>query len=210
MFLLAQAETSFADAVGIEFLGGAFTGFFAVLAAGVAAHVWNIDQQRRELELTAAEAFFDQYGEFFAVWKLWNYHLARTKGDPHEDTRATLLERATNAETRVEAIFFKLTTERDLSHTNIEDLGTFRQCFQELRQSIRDDIPLPWSSSDHPQYSEFKRLAPKVATLIQRGNGTVDVVSISRADNWRTITSNKFEDFWIDRSRQDGKALKPN
>ena len=33
---------------------------------------WNVRQKRRELQLSATHQFYAAYGEFFAVWKLWN------------------------------------------------------------------------------------------------------------------------------------------
>ena len=36
------------------------------------AFQWNIRQKRRELQLTSLQQFYIAYGEFFAVWKLWN------------------------------------------------------------------------------------------------------------------------------------------
>ena len=35
-----------------------------------------------------------------------------------------------------------------------------------LREAIRDNKALEWDSSDHPNYLEFKRLAPQVAAII--------------------------------------------
>ena len=36
---------------------------------------WNLRQKQRELDLTTAHDFHMLYGEFFAIWKLWNYSL---------------------------------------------------------------------------------------------------------------------------------------
>jgi hypothetical protein len=33
---------------------------------------WNIRQKQRELQMAALQQFYSAYGEFFAVWKVWN------------------------------------------------------------------------------------------------------------------------------------------
>ncbi len=42
---------------------------------------WTLRQKRRELELSAAHELYRLYGEFFAVWKLWNYACSGVTGD---------------------------------------------------------------------------------------------------------------------------------
>jgi hypothetical protein len=56
-----------------------------------------------------------------------------------ENTRWELLKRAITAESKIEAIFVKVSTERNLSEDNLKQLGLFRQCYQQLRQNIRDN-----------------------------------------------------------------------
>ena len=45
---------------------------FTWLIGNRLALTWAIRQKRKELELATAERFYQQYGEFFAIWKLWN------------------------------------------------------------------------------------------------------------------------------------------
>jgi len=48
---------------------------------------------------------------------------------------------------------------------DVETLGRFRHRYQQLRQSIRDNVPLPWDHSEYSDYVEFKTLAPQVAAI---------------------------------------------
>jgi len=88
---------------------------------------WAIVQKRRELELSALHDFYRLYGEFFAVWKLWSYcrRSAALALEHPEETRWSLLERASASEGSLEAIFVKLASERKLSVYDIETLGRF-------------------------------------------------------------------------------------
>ena len=67
---------------------------------------WNIRQKRREAQLSTTQQFYSAYGEFFAVWKLWN----RLGGDDsaREDRRWELHKRAAAAEAAVEGTLVKL------------------------------------------------------------------------------------------------------
>ncbi len=46
--------------------------------------MWAIRQKRRELQLSAASQFYQLYGEFFAVWKLWS--AIKDKAVPTDDS----------------------------------------------------------------------------------------------------------------------------
>src|SRR5690242_5311260 len=72
---------------------------------------WNLRQKRRESDLATAQDLQRVYGDFFAVWKVWN-EVARA-GDAA--ARAGLLRRAAEAEGLLERVLVKLTTERRLS-----------------------------------------------------------------------------------------------
>jgi len=37
--------------------------------------LWSREQKENEEDLVAARAFHQLYGDFFALWKLWNYSL---------------------------------------------------------------------------------------------------------------------------------------
>lgn len=116
---------------------------------------WAIRQKRRELELSAVNEFYRLYGEFFAVWKLWSYYLGFAWADDNlrfpDVTRWELLQRASAAEGALESLFVKLSSERKLFDEDIEVLGRFRQAYQTLRESIRDNENLGWYSQNHPE-----------------------------------------------------------
>ena len=154
---------------------------------------WNLRQKRRELDLAAVRNFHALYGEFFASWKLWNY-LIRDVGAEHLNggTRWDILKRACEAEGRLEALLVGLSCDRSLSDPEVKVLGRFRQLYQCLRQAIRDNHPLRWDSSDHPDYVAFKELAPEIALLIVGVDGTGRQAD-DAARTVRRITSNQWE-----------------
>ncbi len=128
------------------------------------AYQWNVRQKRRELQLTALQRFYIADGEFFAVWKLWN-RLDR-EAQTFDDRRWELWKRAAAAESSVEGTLVKLSLEIDLNETDVRNLGRFRQGFQQLRDSIRKDVLLPWHYGDCPEYKTFKTLSVVVAALL--------------------------------------------
>jgi hypothetical protein len=54
--------------------------------------LWNLRQKYKEYDLETAREFHTLYGEFFAIWKLWDYYLkdATMKA---EGSRWSLLDR---------------------------------------------------------------------------------------------------------------------
>ena len=155
---------------------------------------WNVRQKRRELQLTASQQFYAAYGEFFAVWKLWNYL------DPaqpsFEDHRWELHKRAATAEAIVEGTFVKLSSELDLEEPDIKTLACFRQGFQHLREAIRAGRRIDWHSSDHPEYRSFKALAVRVAGLLSKQWPDVAPVPEQAAKQLLDITSNRWSSQW--------------
>ena len=57
---------------------------------------WNVRQKSREFQLSASHQFYVAYGEFFAVWKLWN-RLDRAAAE-FQDRRWELHKREAAAE----------------------------------------------------------------------------------------------------------------
>jgi hypothetical protein len=128
---------------------------------------WSLRQKRKELDLSAADTFSGLYGEFFGIWKLWNYYLRGAAIESSQDAgKWDLLNRAARAEGQMEAMMVKLASQRSLTSDQIMTLGRFRQSYQHLRQAIASDEAIGWGSSEHPEYVEFKTLAAKVATII--------------------------------------------
>jgi hypothetical protein len=155
---------------------------------------WNLRQKQREYDMAAAREFQRLYGEFFAVWKLWNYHLKSPAGAG--DPRSELLSRACTAEGSVESLFVRLASSRALTEEQARTLGRFRQGYQLLRQAIRDNRPLAWRSSAHPEYVAFKTLATEVALIIASELPLSGAVVKARAASLLRITSNEWEQTW--------------
>lgn len=156
---------------------------------------WNVRQKRREIQLAASQQFYAAYGEFFAVWKLWN-RLDRDAASADE-RQWELHRRAAAAEAIVEGTLVKLSSELVLDEGQIGSLGRFRQAFQQLRQSIRKDQILPWKNSECPEYRAFKSHAIEVSTLLG-GKWSTHPVPVDRAiHQLLSVTSNRWEDDWV-------------
>jgi hypothetical protein len=185
-----------------ELIKAAITGFNGILLLALTwlvgqrlAYQWNVRQKRRELQLTALQQFYLAYGDFFAVWKLWN-RLDRNV-PTFDDRRWELWNRAATAESTVEGTLVKLSLEINLEEVDVSNLGRFRQAFQQLRESIRDNVLLPWPFGDCPEYKTFKALSIVVAALLN-GEWSSSPISRKRAqEQLETITSNRWEDDWI-------------
>ena len=155
---------------------------------------WAIRQKKREFLLAATNQFHAAYGEFFITWKLWN---RLDRNDPsYAERRWQLLQQAAHAEASAESILLKVVTEIRISDDVVQDLGRFRQAFQSLRQAIRDNKPLDWPSSEHPQYVAFKKLSCRVAHLLETGQDTKAPDWNVAADNHLKATSNSWEGKW--------------
>jgi hypothetical protein len=186
-----------------DLLVAAATGVLAAVVGSWLALYWNTRQKQREMDLSTAESFHRLYGEFFAVWKLWNY-LIRDVGERELPgaSRWELLKRATDAEAGVEAILGTLASQRSLEPAVVADLGKFRQAFQSLRETIRDGKPLEWNESSDARYRSFKELATSVAALIHSGRRARSASARKRAATWLEITSNRWEDKWLNHAIQ--------
>jgi len=144
---------------------------------------WNLIQKQRETDIANVQDFYSLYGEFKEVSKVWRV-IKRNK-DPSlgiaRDSRWSLLTRACAVESKNEAIVVKLATERDLKEDALRDLGLFRQALQKLRESIRDDIEVPFSSRG-PEYVFFNDLAAKVGSIVSSSHviTTSDPISASK------------------------------
>jgi hypothetical protein len=159
---------------------------------------WNIRQKRREAQMSIAQQFYSAYGEFFALWKLWN------RLDPDaasfEERRWELHKRAAAAEACIESILVKLSSELRLDQDQIATLGCFRQGFQTIRQVIQTGVHLPWSFSEHPQYAAFKTLASRMGTLLASNWPEQLPTTELAASQFRRITANYWEEVWTNTS----------
>jgi hypothetical protein len=181
--------------------GLSLCGAIATLAAGWLvgrrlSYRWDVRQKRRDLQLSASQQFYTAYGEFFATWKLWNRSELIPGGT--EDRRWELHKRAAAAEAIVEGILVKLSSELQLSDEELRTLGSYRQAFQQLRQSIRGDRKLNWDFDEHPQYAAFKVLSTRVAGILAREWSNAGPSDQAAAAQIRKITSNVWERRWTE------------
>ncbi len=154
---------------------------------------WSIRQKLKEHDLETARAFHALYGEFFCVWKLWNCYRRRDEHARYpEETRWQLLDRAATAEGRLESTLVRLACQRRLSGEDRETLGRFRELYQKLRESIRENRDLDWRSPDRQEYVHFKRFATHISALIL-GPEVSDAIREEAADALLAITSNEYE-----------------
>jgi hypothetical protein len=163
-------------------------------------YVWNVRQKRREIQLAASQQFYVAYGEFFATWKLWN-RLERDIED-FEARRWELHKRAAAAEAIVEGILVKLSSELTLSELEIATLGFFRQAFQHLREAIRQDCVLSWTTSEDPEYKAFKGLATRVSGLLAREWSMKPPTPDEAESQLLKITASDWEKRWVARFRE--------
>jgi hypothetical protein len=145
-----------------------------LLGNGIASR-WEEVKKRRALELEALGRFYQLYGEFYEVWKLWTVYkknsnyLTGYERDPEKAWQ--LLERAAAVEGGFESLLVRLTQERVLDTHDIDQLARFREAYQCLRESIRADVTLDWKANPSHgdsalRYQEFKRLASHAASLL--------------------------------------------
>ena len=86
-----------------------------------------------------------------------------------------------------------MSLELNLSDIDIPALGRFRQAFQQLRESIRDDVHLPWPRGNCPEYLTFKTLSISVAALLTGNWPDAPVPSARDQNRLIAVTSNRWE-----------------
>lgn len=178
---------------------------------------WDEMKRRRDLDLSAVAEFYDSYGEFVAVWRLWSAHkqCKDTVRSP-SDIQWLCLSRAVAAESRIEALLIRSTTERSLSQNQQGQLACFREATQQLRESIRSDRDLNWfntggeESSAYREYRAFKNLSASFAHMLQqprpkvrflRSRPSAGLPTAQQGRNaWQFISSGEHENSWLERA----------
>ncbi|MFC3962174.1 hypothetical protein [Nocardia jiangsuensis] len=163
------------------------------------ADYWDRVKKSRDSNLAAAENFQRLYGEFVAVWKIWNNLAAVERGgtDLPQNARWDCLVRATAAEGAIEALLAKIAAERTLSTHDIDVLGGLRQAFKVFRRAIVAGRPLPWMSSDAEPYIAMKRLAAATSVLLVTPPDTRNRPSaVEAAAAFEQITDNRHGTAW--------------
>jgi hypothetical protein len=161
---------------------------------------WDQTKKRRDMNFAATQDFQRLYGEFFAIWKVWNATLRyKDLPQPPVDLVWGLLGRASAMEGGIEALLMKVSAEYFLSGDDIDALGALRQGFQSLRNTIQRQEPLSWWASEMPDYAAFKSLATFMSGFLGSGqNLRGEFDPIIAADNFSRITDNRFEHSWVD------------
>ena len=191
------------NAAKLELLKASLDLLVALLTLGLAWFIgnrlsvkWNLIQKRRETDIANVQQFYSLYGEFKEVSKIWRV-IKRNKDSSlvfPSDSRWSLLARACAIESKNEAIVVKLATERHLEADALETLGLFRQALQKLRESIRDNLEIPFSSRG-PEYVFFNDLASKVSLIISSSHLDETSNPESASKRLRVIANVRLPDF---------------
>ena len=158
---------------------------------------WSLKQKRKELHYKASEELFQIYGEFFALWKKWNFYFKHRNAIKDEEIEIFHKE-ACEIEGKAESLILRVCSQFELDEQMIKDLGLLRQAFQSFREHIRDDCEILWKDSNHPQYLEFKKLVIKLGTFIS--NHDLENINPSQNSNSAIIqiTDNKNVRRWLE------------
>ena len=177
-------------------LGPAIAVGLAWLVGNRLSFKWDLRRKYRELDVESLQEFYRLYGEFFSLLKLWDSWKRRAIPDTTDQPALDhILERATNAEGRLEALLLKIASERELGIAEQDILGAFRQGYQTLRESMREDRAVNWNYSNYEPYAAFKVLACAISNFLSadRPVNLRQVPSESSVRSFRQLTSNAYE-----------------
>ena len=163
------------------------------LIVGVISSRWARSQKLRELDFATLEQFQQLYGEFFALYHLWDdFKRGLFQGfeSSQKEIAKDIIERAYSMEGRMEAVLTKIAAEKELSLNEIDSLGRFRQAFQRMRKHVSRDKPFNWDCDFHREYASLKIHASRAADIILFGRPRVPTRSHLQI---LEITSNRYE-----------------
>jgi hypothetical protein len=134
--------------------------------------IWDQRKKYQELDNATYTQFQDLQGEFYEIIKVYRtlydtthkYEYNALKLD--KSTSAELFKRACAAESKVDVMINKLVAERTLCKGDPYTLGLYRQGFQQLRESIREDSNPEYGNFKDPRYKLFEELVSKVAYIV--------------------------------------------
>jgi hypothetical protein len=178
---------SFSSELVKALLGALFTLAVTWIVGERLTSRWAVWQKRREIDLATTTGFYDLYGEFVTLRRMWRHTTSDLQGKERADLREELLRRAITAEGKLESILVKLATERVLSPEEITALGHFRRAFRTVRLQIVRDEEIPWNR-DSEEYRRIKQLACDVALLLP-GYGPESVSRIHAGETLVKITA---------------------
>ena len=158
------------------------------------------NEKKNDRNRLLATELFKAYGEFFAVWKAWNYYKSdeyKKRTDPLSIEISSLYDRALTAEGIMESLLVNVSSSIQLNENELNDLGRLRQGFQQLRESIRDNKLIPWKSANDPRYAEFKRLITALGELLFSAVERDQPTPAQAHESLLSITANEHEAYWI-------------
>jgi hypothetical protein len=177
------------------------TALLAILAGGYVALFWNVRQKRRESDLATTNKLYELFGQYVAIYRLWNQ--AADPESPVYDPATLktvgwdLLKQASAVEGDMEALLTKLTTERRLDVQDQRVLALFRQADAYLRRRIQRNKPFPIASSEDLSYEALRRLLPRVARIVDSGAPLFRQPDREQASTaFLEITNNHWEEVW--------------
>jgi hypothetical protein len=214
--------------VGANALAGATVAIVTVLLAWLVtdryAAARERAQARRERDLAAAADFYQLIGDFFAAWKVWEFHSKKNAHPVSEQRHSELISDAAAAEGAYEAFIVRVVLEHDLSDDQKAALWCLRFAIKQLRYAIADGKPLRWWRSDSDsldpgdrEYLAYKELVSIVAGILT-GSGGRDTQSgkVDRATALKEVTGNgkgftdtpRFKELW-DEEQQKRRQRQP-
>src|SRR4028118_1563715 len=153
------------DTVRLEIIKAALSAAFTLAVSWIVVARWAVWQKRREIDLTTTTGFYDLYGEFVTLRRMWRHAWKDLEGKDRADLREELLRRAITAEGKLEAMLVKVATGRILDRRQKTALGHFRRAFRTVRLQIVRDQEIGWKR-DNDEYRRIKELACDVAVLL--------------------------------------------
>lgn len=200
----------------IKFLLSIISLFFIWFIGQRISYLWNIRQKQKELDLISAREFYDLYGKFFSLWKLWNSSFTdpwcsapyMSLDELPEKFRWYSFEEACKIESRMEAIFVQVSGSKALKIRDVEVLGKFRQGFQQIRETIRSNDRLAWDSATHPEYLAFKHLGTEVGEILSKRRNTKFKNERCNVLFQECITCNIWETIWPEPANGELNACK--
>lgn len=126
---------------------------------------------------------------------------------PADDYCWELMDRASKAEGGVEALLVKVATERCLTDDNAEDLGLFRQAYQQLRDAIRYKKSEDFQR-DSPEYYLFDELSCEFLKILSFNKVLKKKKAYAQASFQYHKIKDVGEDDWKHAVNTRGEALK--
>src|SRR5579885_570219 len=99
-----------ADQLTLELVKAVLTALFLTAGALLTTLYWSGWQKRREQQLATAAEFYKCYGDFYSMWKQWNF-IADEEcrlTEEEKQTRKELLRKSSESEGKLEAILLRV------------------------------------------------------------------------------------------------------